>query len=329
VSWKWTVRARSARAIRKKARLVCPAILKIAGIVVVLVCLNFPPRIAFAVGQECMLGYYRTKTSACADGILADFRQRPQSDPNTLIGFLAQLFRTSQPERERILNAETSDQLKTVDVVSLYRAGLPDQAEAFAKANNLSALADKVRTTHLPTLDAVKPSVPADNDLLVGAFMASGEPAFIQRILASYSDADDGMIGDGLRIGFMMSKFGPTLAAKGRKPVIMQVACEKYQCKSDPAKLLRVLTLATALWSLQSLSQQDDQIKSTFNNFFAGDPRLKTLLFVEQNAFANYLTMIVGLAGLPDNPVLSRSAERYEKLQPANEAFAPPSNIKK
>jgi hypothetical protein len=90
-----------------------------------------------------------------------------------------------------------------------------------------------------------------------------------------------------------------------------------------------VLTLATALWSLQSLSEQDDQIKSTFNNFFAGDPRLKTLLLVEQNGLANYLTMIIGLAGLPDNAVLSRSAEMYEKLMPANEAFAPPANTTK
>jgi hypothetical protein len=255
---------------------------------------------------------------------LAEFRQRPQSDPNTLIGFLAQIFRTSPDERERILIAETSEQLKTADIVSLYRADLVEEAEAFAKANNLSALADKVRAARLPTLDAVKPAVPADNDLLAGAYMASGDTGFIQRILATYSGADDGMVSDGLRIGFMMSKFGAALAAKDRKAVTMQAACDRFQCKSDPAKLLRVLTLATALWSLQLLSQ-DEGIRTTLFGFFAGDPRLKTLFFVEQNAFANYLTMIIGLAGVPDSEILNRSAETYEKLGPANEVLAPPT----
>jgi hypothetical protein len=90
-----------------------------------------------------------------------------------------------------------------------------------------------------------------------------------------------------------------------------------------------VLTLATASWSLQSLSQQDEGIKNTLSNFFAGDARLKTLFFVEQNAFANYLTTVIGLAGLPNAEVLNRSAEMYERLGPANEAFVPPTNSKK
>jgi hypothetical protein len=305
--------------------------MKLGRCAVLLLCvvISLRPNAAQAIGQECMAMYYRSRSPACIDGMLAEFRQRPRSDLNTLIGFLAQIFRTSREERERVLNVETSDQLKAADIVSLYRAGLSEEAEAFATANNLSAHADKVRAGHLPTLDAVKPAIPADNDLLVGAYMASGDTRFIQRILATYSGADDGMVSDGLRIGFMMSKFGPTLAAKGRNAVTMQAACDRYQCKSDPTKLLRVLTLATASWSLQSLSQQDEGIKNTLSNFFAGDARLKTLFFVEQNAFANYLTTVIGLAGLPNAEVLNRSADMYERLGPANEAFAPPTNSKK
>jgi hypothetical protein len=300
-----------------------------ARIVIASVLMLLWSQLAPATAQDCKAMYYRTKSPACIDAMLADFRQQAQADPNTLIGFLAQIFKTSPDERARLLKAEQTDRLKTVDLVSLCRAGLPEEAESFAKANNLSALADKVKAAALPTLDAVKPSIPADNDLLVGAYMASGDTSFIQRVLSTYSGADDAMVSDGLRIGFLMSKFGPTLAAKGQNAVTMQIACEKYQCKSDPTKLFRVLTLATALWSLQSLSQQDDGIKTTFNNFFAGDTRLKALLFVEQNAFGNYLTMIVGLTGFPADAVMNKSAETYEKLGPANEAFAPPSNAKK
>jgi hypothetical protein len=147
------------------------------------------PEVATAAGQECMASYYRTKSPACIDGILAEFGQAPRagSDPNTLIGFLAELFRSSPQERDRILSAEPSDYLKSIHLVSLYRAGLPDEAEKFAKKNDLSAFADKIRATHLPTLEAVRPSsTPADNDLLVGAYMASGDIAFIQRLLDNY-----------------------------------------------------------------------------------------------------------------------------------------------
>ena len=192
---------------------------------------------------------------------------------------------------------------------------------------------------HLLALEAVRPSsTPADNDLLIGAYMASGNTAFIQRILDNYSSADDGMTSDGLRMGFMMSKFGPNLAPKGRDAVMTRAACEKYQCKSDPAKILRVMTLGTALWSLQSLSQQDDGIKKSWSSFFANDKRLKNLLAIEQNAFSNYLVAIVGVAALKDPAggeasagyaAMLKSAEIYEKLGPANEAFAPMTNLKK
>jgi hypothetical protein len=98
------------------------------------------------------------------------------------------------------------------------------------------------------------------------------------------------------------------------------------------------MTLGTALWSLQSLSQQDEGIKKTLSNFFANDTRLKRLFAIEQNAFANYLTAIITLTALKDSPAgnlgpgyeaMRKSAENYEKLGQANDAFAPRSDIKK
>jgi hypothetical protein len=299
------------------------------------------PEVAISAGQECMASYYRTKSPTCIDGILVEFRQAPRAgfDSNTLIGFLAELFRSSPQERDRILSAEPSDYFKSVHLVSLYRAGLSDEAEKFAMQNNLSALVDKVRATHLPALEAVRPSsTPADNDLLIGAYMASGDTAFIQRVLENYSSADDGVVSDGLRIGFMLSKFGPGLTMKGRDAVMAQTACDKYQCRSDATKLRRVMTLGTALWSLQSLSQQDNGIKKTLSDFFANDTRLKRLFAIEQNAFANYLTAIIGLTAFKDSPAgnlgpgyeaLRKSAEIYEKLGSANDAFPPTRDFKK
>jgi hypothetical protein len=298
--------------------------------------------IGVANAQQCMTSYYREKSPACIDQALAQFRQmppNPRSEPSTMIGFLAQVFRNSAQERERVLKAESSDYLKSVMLLGLYRAGLPDDAQKFAAANNLSALSEKLRGMRLVALDAVKPSsTPGDNDLLIGAYMASGNAALIQRILENYSSADDAMAGDGFRMGLMMSKFGPGLAPKGRNAITVQAACEKYRCKEDQAKLLRVMTLATALWSLQSLSGQDDVIKKALSDFFARDPRLKTLFAAEQTAFGNYLTAMVIVTTLkPDQTgvdretyaAMDRSASSYENLGSAKEAFAPMMNLKK
>jgi hypothetical protein len=225
-------------------------------------------------------------------------------------------------------------------LLSLYRAGLPDDAQKFAAANDLAALSEKLRGMRLVALDAVKPSsIPGENDLLIGAYMASGNATFIQRILDNYSSADDAMASDGFRVGLMMSKFGPGLAPKGRKAVTVQAACEKYRCKEDQTKLLRVMTLGTALWSLQSLSGQDAGIQKTLSDFFARDTRLKMLFTTEQTAFGNYLTAMVVITTFKDDhtgadreqayAAMDKSASIYESLGSAKEAFAPTMNLKK
>ena len=303
----------------------------------------FCPNAALAGGPECMTSYYRAKSPTCVDDILALFRQAPPnsgSDPATIIGFLAYLLKDSAHERDRILKAEPSEYVKSLKLVSLYRAGLPELAEKFAAANNLLALSEKLRAAHFLALDAVRPSSsPGDNDLLIGAYMASGDTTFIRRILENYSSADDGMVGDAFRIGFMTSKFGTSLAPKGRENVTLQVACAKYECKADQTKLFRVMTLATAIWSLQSLANQDKGIEKTLTDFLARDARVKTLFAAEQTAFSNYLAAIVVVTTLKDDhtgaereqayAAMGKSASIYENLGSPAEAFAPISHLNK
>jgi hypothetical protein len=290
-----------------------------------------------------MASYYRAKPPACLDEVLAQLRQKPQnpgSEPGAAVGFLARIFRDSAGERERVVKSDLSDNQKSVVLNGLYRAGLPQDAQKFAAANNLAVPPENVRATRLVALDAVKPSsFPGDNDLLIGAYMASGNPALVQRILENYSSADDAMAGDGFRMGLLMTKFGPTMTPKGRNNVMVRAACAKYQCKEDQTKLLRVMTLGTALWSLQSLSAQDDGIKKALSDFFARDARLKNLFTTEQTAFGNYLTAIVAVIALKDDhtgpdreqayAAMDKSASIYENLGSANDAFAPMINLKK
>lgn len=299
--------------------------------------------VGVANAQQCMTSYYREKSSACLDEVLAQLRQKPPnpgSEPGAAVGFLARIFRDSAGERERIVKSELSDNQKTVVLNGLYRAGLPLDAQKFAATNNLAIPPENLRATRLVALDAVKPSsFPGDNDLLIGAYMASGNPALVQRILENYSSADDAMAGDGFRMGLMMTKFGPTMTPKGRNNVMVRAACAKYQCKEDQTKLLRVMTLGTALWSLQSLSGQDDGIKKALSDFFTRDARLKNLFTTEQTAFGNYLTAIVFVTAFKDDhtaadreqayAAMDKSASIYENLGSANDAFAPMMNLKK
>jgi hypothetical protein len=137
----------------------------------------------------------------------------------------------------------------------------------------------------------------------------------------------------------MMSKFGPSLAPKGRNAVTTQAACAKYRCKEDQAKFFRVMTLVTALWSLQSLSGQDEGVKKTLSDFFARDARLKNLFTIEQTAFGNYLTAIIFVTTFKDDraaadrdqayTAMDKSASIYESLGSGKDAFAPMMNLKK
>lgn len=314
---------------------------RLVGIAIVLMLLHFLPGGAFAAGPGCMASYYRTKSPACIDETLAQFRQTvPRSAPDTLVGFFAELFRASPEERERLLKNEPSNNVRTVYLYSLYQAGLSDEARKYAAANQLTALLDRLQTARISTLEALRPStVPGNNDALIGAYMASGNTVFIQRILDNYAGADDAMVSHGLRVGLMMSKFGPDLTPKGRDAVMAKALCERYECKADQTKFLRVMTLGTALWSLQSLSAQDEGIKKVLSEFFSGDTRLKNLFAAEQAAFGNYMTAIVLVSTFQKDrtgadqdqtfELMSKSASIYENLGSGKDAFEPFKNLKK
>lgn len=306
-------------------------LVKIPGIAIL--CLLIQLGSTAAADANCMNDYYRSKPAGCVDSILSQLRTatRTKSDPSTVIGFLAQLFVTSPAEKARLLDDEPSDYIRSVNLMALHRAGLAEDARKFADKHQLSALLGKLEASRLAPLATVIPSSsPADNDLLIGAYMASGDTAFIARILENFSSADDGMVSDAMRMGFMNSKFGPTYTPKGRDNLMGPAGCAKYQCKTDPAKYLRLLTLSTAFWALQSLSQQDDGIRKTSGGFFERDKRLKILLAGEQAAFGNYLTALTMFSVFkPDKAddadqtvaSMNKAALAYENLEPANKVF--------
>ena len=90
----------------------------------------------------------------------------------------------------RILAAVGPPTMKTTILMALDRAGRDEAARSFARAENLQAALAGLESELPPRLGEVKPrSAAADNDLLIGAFMATGDPAYIKAILGNFSAA--------------------------------------------------------------------------------------------------------------------------------------------
>lgn len=278
---------------------------------------------------DCIETFYQTKDMGCIDALVDTLSQSAdtwaksaRSVPYAAIGFFAEVFSDYPKERDRILHQDVSDPFKSLYLTALMYAGLTEEAKKYAQQLGWTGDDKKLQNGALPTLKQVRPkSTAADNDLLVGAYEASGNTGYILAILDNYTTADDAMVSDALRIGLVSGKFGPRLTAPGRTNTMVPAACTKYHCKSDTKDLLRLMTLATAFWSVHSLAQRDDGIKNTFDGFFEKNRHLKQLLAVEQNAFGNYLTMVTAYAGIKDNPAINSSLSVYENLGSAQDAF--------
>jgi len=277
------------------------------------------PAVAETTSADCMPKYYVTKPESCIDSVVAQIRATPPNKPVSpgAVGFVGAMFRTNPVARARLLASNDVRNVNAVYHVALYMADLKEDAEAFGKAKGFlqPAAADGLSLTrYRPTIN------PADNDMLIGAYMASGNKDYISRILSNFTDAPDGMVADALRISFVQSKFGAKLAPPGRQPTFVMTACERYSCKADKAQLFRVLTLSSAFWALRSLSKADDGIKSALTDFIASNVKFKTVLATEQTAFDNYITGLIAFAGIKDNANINESLGIYERLGPAMEA---------
>ena len=77
----------------------------------------------------------------------------------------------------------------------------------------------------------VKPfAVPSDNDLLIGAYMATGDTTFISRILDNYKNAEDSRVKDAFRVGLMGGKFS------NMQPHVLRRAMAMALCEDIIAK---------------------------------------------------------------------------------------------
>lgn len=240
-----------------------------------------------------------------------------------VVGFLAGVFISDARKTNQIITLDVSPAVQQLFVEALYVAGLLTDDKNAEKDSSFRDIVKSMKANRIVPLKQNKPSINAtDNDMLIGAYMATGNTYYITSILDNFSGASDDMVRDSLRLAMMHSKFGGTSAPRGSNTTMMQAACEKYECKKAMPDLLRVLTLSSAFWALDSLSGQDVGVKKTLTGFFESDTRLKRLHAIESNAFANYLTTLALYSAIKDNPNFNSSLSIYEKLGSGEDAIA-------
>ncbi len=250
--------------------------------------------------NNCYTDFYITKDMSCVDKYLDLMPTRELKLPDdgsthyqSQSGFLAEIFLAYPQKKESILSKASSNEVKRIYFEALYAAGLEKEAKQYADANGFTEVFNKYKAQNFSVIKLLKSSYYAgDNDLLISAYMASGDDNYIKNILDNFTSAEDGMVIDAFRLGLMQGKFGSSLTHKGRKNVITQTSCEKYKCKSNPRDFMRLLTLSSGFWAIQSLSQEDKIIKKISADFFNKDKRLYKLLEVELVGFSNYLTLL-------------------------------------
>ena len=301
--------------------------MKKIAVILALVFLVFPSAAAAAGSAECMSTFYKTNDFACVEGLLDSLRtvsaeqaRKGSTSFQAAVGFLSEIFGEYPQEKKRILTRDTSALAKSVFMEALCRAGLQGEAREYAQANGFSAEFKRFQEGGPVSAKLLKPnSRPADNDLLIGAYMATGDTQLIKNILANYSSATDTMASDAFRFGFLQGRADPKDTRKGQAAMV-RAGCQKYACKADMQTFMRVMTLSSAFWALQSLGQSDVGIKKTFTDFFNSDPRLNRLLKIEHSAFSNYMTMLIAHPATKSDPSIEAFLSSYEQLEPPQKA---------
>ncbi|MER8468372.1 hypothetical protein NKH23_02750 [Mesorhizobium sp. M1328] len=88
--------------------------------------------------------------------------------------------------------------------------------------------------------------------------------------------------------------------------------------------MMRVMTVASAVWAIRSLAKNDVAIKQELDRFFQNDSRLAAIFAREQNAFTNYLASVT-LWSVEKDKSLDAAMTDYERLGDADSSFKPDS----
>ena len=268
----------------------------------------------------CMIRYHQTKSADCLAEVTALAKGTPQAAASPgMAGFLSDLLLTTPEARKSLIDQADQPVFRMARRQALVAAGLRDEVRELTARGDRPGLIESIPAEAFGFLDRMRPRAnPGENDFLIGAYMASGNVERLRRILANFSDAEDGPARDALRLGLMMGKFGPRALPPERASGNPGAAlCEKYSCKTNPEAMMRVGTLATGFMALSALARNDPAVDGALRGFFAENARLGGLLKAEQAAEGHYLAA----AALKDNAAAAEALRLHEAFQPSGAAL--------
>jgi hypothetical protein len=286
---------------------------KVLFIVLVYVLLVLPS-IALADKKPCYTTFYQTEKMSCVYETLPLIKKQRAVNP-TMVGYFSELFKLYPKQIKAVLKKSDTPIIKSTMIEALYRAGVQAQAKAYAKQVKLGKVFDQLQAKKAATIDEIRPAfIPADNDLLIGAYMVSGASERIEVILNGTTKIPSSILHDVFRVSFMQQKFGPGLTPKDRGAVMAKALCFKYECKKDIKYFMHIMTLSSGIWMINSLAKTDENIKAILKAFLDKHKEVKKVFLYESTSFSNYLTMYVGIAMDPDNKPMQKFLITYEKL---------------
>lgn len=231
-----------------------------------------------------------------------------------LIGQLSGIFIVDKSCESKILstsNKLSNYGLSLVILKSLVLAESHENAKDFAAKNNLNDELNYLKDTKSIKITVYEFEA-STNDLLIGAYSSTGDNFYISRILQNFKTADKKMAKDAIRFGFLFGKFGNSLSYKDHYTNMVQSLKKKYYNEKDPnpKQFLRLMSLSSAFWALNSLAENDENLAKYLKQFFA-EGELKNIFLIEQNHFSNYLTaLVLDASGIGEPDTKSPSKEK-------------------
>lgn len=272
---------------------------------------------SLASDNNCYMKYYQNRDIGCVENFVEQINAMPENSAQKLyagIGFFAEVFSTDK-HKKRLFKQAVTPSSQIVFTEALLYAQKPKEAEDFAKEHGLTKFFEtRAQQKYLPLNKIIPKTNAAYNDLLLGAFFASGKEQYIQAIWQNMALSSEQKAKDAIRLGLLKLKFGDRFAPKGRKSEIVNHACQKYHCKKDAKDFIHLLTLTTTYWSTHSLAAEHPKIQKTINAFFKKHKALSDAHKLEQQLFSNYLTISVVSSAL-DKKSFQDYLTEYEKFE--------------
>jgi hypothetical protein len=205
-----------------------------------------------------------------------------------VIGLLSEIFKKYPKEKYEILEKNVSKFTKGLFLVSLYRAGLEKDADDFNKKELLNEIS--IYKKEIILIEEVIPKYnPSENDLLLGAFSATGNNLYIKNILNNFLNSEMERQRDVVRVALVKKKFGNKLSQKSSNKNMINAILKKYKEKD----FFEFMTSSSGLWALMSLSSKDNNLSEKLENILNEDKKLSLIIKDEINNFQNYLIFII------------------------------------